>query len=695
MTKSLLVFILLLLPVFLFSQQEKTDSLLAAIRHVKHDTERVKILYELIEAISGSEWEGYNDQLKELAGKNSRALPAKHPLKKFYLNYYARALSNSGVIAYEKGNSAASLPYFRESMQIQEEIKDSTGACITAYNMASSYLALGNAPVAMDCIEKSLTLSTDKDKKALCLNSLGIISEKTGDIPAALDYHHQSLKLREELADKKGIANSFNNIGIIYFNQGDISAALDYFTKSLKIREELNEKREVANSLHNISTIFSLKGELQKAMEYSRKALKIQEETGDLKNVAASLDNIGVLYGKEGNLAMTMEYAQKGLAIQEKISDKGGMSSSLYIIGNVYNKQGQIAKAIPYLQKSLQLSQETGFPTKIRDAAELLKDLYKKQGNDAAALKMYELFIRMRDSVLNEETKKAALQKQYQYAYEKKEEALKKAQEKKEWMARAEQEKKEALQKKESRQKTYLVYGLSLIALLAVAVAFLFVRQHRLRARQQNLELEQKLLRSQMNPHFIFNVLNSIQSYIYKKDSINAGNFLSRFADLTRMILENSRENYISLEKEIAGLNNYLELQQLRFEDNFDYSIETAPGIDPAIIAIPPMLAQPFIENALEHGIPETEKGHIRIRFSLRETVLVMEIEDDGIGIENAKATKQSAHRSLATTITAERLVLLNRQSSEKIRMEVTEPEPGDRRRPGTKVVFHIPYTLV
>ncbi|HYG40110.1 MAG TPA: histidine kinase, partial [Cytophagales bacterium] len=185
---------------------------------------------------------------------------------------------------------------------------------------------------------------------------------------------------------------------------------------------------------------------------------------------------------------------------------------------------------------------------------------------------------------------------------------------------------------------------------------------------QRNLELEQKLLRSQMNPHFIFNSLTSIQNYIYKEKPELAASYLGKFAKLMRLILENSRQEYIPFSKEIETLQLYLELQKVRFADKFDFQIVIDPLIDQDEVSIPPMFAQPFIENSLEHGIVhKSEQGQIKISFSLQDDYILFEVEDNGIGRAKAaqinKALK-TGHHSYATTITEERLALIHEKSS-------------------------------
>jgi sensor histidine kinase YesM len=157
--------------------------------------------------------------------------------------------------------------------------------------------------------------------------------------------------------------------------------------------------------------------------------------------------------------------------------------------------------------------------------------------------------------------------------------------------------------------------------------------------------MQQRLLRSQMNPHFLFNSLASIQNFIIKEKPSLASDYLGRFSKLMRQILNSTAVEYVPLEEEISSIENYLALQKVRYRDMFDYTLEVDEEIDTETTRIPPMLAQPFIENAIEHGIlHKGSKGNIGVRFNLEnDQVRVFEVEDDGIGREKAQELLQSA----------------------------------------------------
>ncbi len=214
--------------------------------------------------------------------------------------------------------------------------------------------------------------------------------------------------------------------------------------------------------------------------------------------------------------------------------------------------------------------------------------------------------------------------------------------------------------------------------------------------RQQMADLEMKALRSQMNPHFVFNALNSVQNFILKNDTREASKYLTKFARLMRLILENSESPMVPLAREIELLRYYTELEQLRFSHRFSFDFQIDSGLNPESVSIPGMLIQPHIENAIWHGLMhKTESGHLKVRFlKADEKTLVCEIEDDGVGRARAAEIEKDRpknHRSTGLANIRNRLDLLNAQLAEDIRLDFEDlyDEQGQAR--GTKVVVRMP----
>jgi two-component sensor histidine kinase len=219
-------------------------------------------------------------------------------------------------------------------------------------------------------------------------------------------------------------------------------------------------------------------------------------------------------------------------------------------------------------------------------------------------------------------------------------------------------------------------------------------QRRRLQLEKSMVELEQKALRLQMNPHFIFNALNSIQSLISSHDEQTARFYLAKFSKLMRMILENSRNMVVTLDDEIKTLDNYLALEKFCSGDKFDYRIEADKDIDTSWITLPPMMIQPFAENAVIHGLKHLDRrGEIAIRFSMKGETLECSITDNGIGREKAAALnlaqRESHHKSTALKVTQERLDLLNKENTDSS-LEIIDLKDGNGNATGTRVVIRI-----
>ena len=210
----------------------------------------------------------------------------------------------------------------------------------------------------------------------------------------------------------------------------------------------------------------------------------------------------------------------------------------------------------------------------------------------------------------------------------------------------------------------------------------------RLRLENSLMDMERKALRLQMNPHFIFNALDSISSFIFKNDVEQAVRYLNNFAKLMRLTLESSMEHLHPVESEVSILKNYLELEKLRFQGKLEYQIDVSDEID-FDVGIPPMLIQPHVENAILHGIkPKDEPGTVNIRFFLEDELLICEVEDDGIGRERSREIqKRQDHRSMATQINHHRLELLKKSLGGQVEILIT-----DKKEPtGTLVRISLP----
>lgn len=240
------------------------------------------------------------------------------------------------------------------------------------------------------------------------------------------------------------------------------------------------------------------------------------------------------------------------------------------------------------------------------------------------------------------------------------------------------------------------ISALSLLVIIIMVFQWRYSRLNKKReVEKQLLRLESKALRAQINPHFIFNVLTAIQAYVGNSDTQSSEIYLGKFARLIRMILENSRESFIPLASEIKFLRHYMEMEQMRFEKGrLEFSIEVAPDIDPEQVHLPPMMIQPYVENAIVHGLKHKEQaGLVLVEFSGEGECLCCTITDNGVGRNHSKNGDQNrnGHQPLGMLITRERLELLNKDIAQQLEIHIEDLGTADGTASGTKVVLQIP----
>ncbi len=397
-----------------FSQNPKLDSLQIALKNAKHDSTKLRLKFEIGEAYSifrSGFWDSLATEAKKINAKK----------------LHSDILNNIGFIYYNEGDISNARAAWKQSLAIQVEIIDKPG-------------------------------------ESRSLNNLGAIYEYQGDIPKALDHYERSLKIRELVGDKEGVAGSLNNIGLIYSSQNDHKKALEYLTRSLKIDQELDDKSNIANVLANIGLVYSGMKDFQKSLAYYKRSLNILEELGDKKGISSCLRNIGAIYANTGDNTTALEYYLRSLEIAKAIKSKKGIALLFNHIAGTYISRKKYPEAREYADSALVLAKELGFPKIISDSEIRLSKIDSATGNYAGALAHHKKYVFYNDSINNEKTRKASLNNQLKYEYEKKEAVLNEQQAKE----RAVTEQKSLVQ-----QIAILCVALGLMVVIAFAMFML------------------------------------------------------------------------------------------------------------------------------------------------------------------------------------------------------------------------------
>lgn len=534
--------------------------------------------------------------------------------------------------------------------------------------------------------------------KIRAINCIGNYYFQRGDFKKSLQLYFQALNLSEKRNDTNNIIFSKNNIANVYTRTKDHQKAFkllkDCDSIFIQRKELISEER--AAILTNLATVYSNINENQLSIKTFHLVYKISLETKSILGQAITLANLGNEYLKINEVDKALRYSLDGLKIIET-NNIDFLKTEIYkTLGSVYSKKKDFKNAELYLKKAETLSKKIEDNVTLIEVYSKLKETYVAKGNYQSAFHTLESYIELREKIFGIETKKNVDELSTKYETEKKEGQIK---------ALSQQKKISELQ---SQRKTLILYSSVLVFFSVLLSLFFFFRKYKINKQNELLkqelqttnaekkanESELKALKSQMNPHFIFNALNSIQEQFMFGDKLVANEQMSNFTMLTRQILTVSGKKKISLSTEIDILTKYLELEKMRFGSDFKYHISVHENVDDEYIKLPPMLIQPFVENSIKHGLLHKEgEKEIAIHFELdkSENYLICVIEDNGIGREKSEEIKsKNKHNSFSTKSISQRLQLLNNSKKEQDVLKYEDLADENGIRIGTRVNIKI-----
>jgi tetratricopeptide (TPR) repeat protein len=495
-SKNIFLFLLIIgLQPYLFAQDldPELEKHIKELKLLNEDTNKINLLNKIVQDAPNGVWEQYNEQLKKLSttltesNNNAIKLNAKKAL--------ATALNNEAFLYDSQGDFDRALPLYKQSLNLRREVKDQSGVGQSLNNIADLYQSQGNIELALEYFKQSLEireLIKEEEGIAESLLNLGYLYDKLGDFTKALDYLQRSLKISENINQVIFISKALINIGNIYANNLDeLEKSIIYYRKSLAIQKKQGNQELAAYAIDNIGVaqrkiaekylgknefngLIALR--MDSALFYFESSLKIRETINDQRGISNSLNNIGEVYQSIDKHTEADLYLNKALAIRRQLNNKKDIAFSLTNLANLNYKIGKVELAKKYADEALQIATELGFPENIKRITKLLNELYYVKGDYKKSLEMYKLYIQMRDSIQNQETKKDMLKQQFQFEYDKKAEAdsLIAVEEKKVVEARFEQEK----------TQRYALYGGLLIVILFGGVMF---NRFRITQKQKNI----------------------------------------------------------------------------------------------------------------------------------------------------------------------------------------------------------------
>ncbi len=492
----------------------------------------------------------------------------------------------------------------------------------------------------------------------------------------------------------------YEGLGDNYMATNDAVKSVFNFQKGLDIANKHKITPKITDLNSKIGEAYAQDGAIDEAEEYFGNSL-ILSKNENKRRAVEEKNKVADFYNQKRDFAKEIELRQEALNEIESFDDEDKLNDDVnsgflspqrqnYKIANAYVAQDQYEKAIPYLERSISEADAREDLVVQKDAMRKLSEIYRDIGDYDKASEGYQRYVEVVDELYIKKEQELSQAKRFN-----KEIALKQNRISSLESERAinESRYKLAFENQELIQKNNRVQKWIIGTLIVIALLLLFTaynqRRNVNRQKYANNQLALKSLRSQMNPHFIFNALNSVNSFIANNDERAANKYLSEFSQLMRSVLENSEEDFIPLFKEIELLQLYVKLEHFRFKDKFDYTITVDERINVEDFVIPPMLLQPYVENAVWHGLRyKEEKGKLEI--DLKQTdpeTIAITITDDGIGRKKSKELKtdhQKNQKSKGMGNIRKRISILNEMYRDKVNVtveDVFENEEGTRVR--------------
>lgn len=616
-----------------------------------------------------------------------------------------------------------------ESMPVQTSSRDERVNLFRIYIDSANYFLKKDAAKSIEYVTKSLQSVSGKaspEQNGIAFETLGDINLFWNQPDLAADNFKRSLASRPKIdtrikLGRAFIANSnyqesialfkkllserlsnyqkvevYEGLGDTYKAIGDSKNSLGSYQSALNIANQHRISPKITNLNSKIGETYAMSGAAKEAEEYFDNSLNMAKQENK-KRAVIEKDKVADFYNQNRDFDKEIQL-RSGLLdelksipeeeIQDSEDDNISPQRQNYKIANAYVAQDKYVEAIPFLKKSIEEADKKEDLVVQKDATRKLSEVYKGIGDFGKAAENYEKYVEVVDELYIKKEQELSQAARFSREIALKQNRITSLENERilnESRYKLAFENQELIQKNNRIQK-WIIGSLIIIALLLLLAAYYQYKNVRQQKYANNL-LALKSLRTQMNPHFIFNALNSVNSFIATNDERTANKYLSDFSQLMRSVLENSEEDFIPLEKEIELLELYTRLEHFRFKDKFEYTISVDDRITLDAFVIPPMLLQPYVENAVWHGLRyKEEKGKLRIVFeAVSEDIVKIVIEDDGIGRNKSKAIKtenQKKQQSKGMGNIQKRISILNEMYRDKVDVTVEnvfENEEGTR----------------
>ena len=532
---------------------------------------------------------------------------------------------------------------------------------------------------------------------AVTLSNKGWVAEKRGDQVGALTHFLEALTYSEQARDTASTSILLYSIGIAYRKTNEHAQALEFLERSAVLERALGRTNKQANCAVAIGNTHRELGDTTRALEHLAQAAALYASIGDHQGLGIVAENRGDLLGPRDPTAALNAY-RTARAHYDTLRSTTDLAYVLRSLGMLYLRMGQVSDAADALRTGETLAKGTGDAELRMNYAFSLAELARAQGDADGVFSLMERYLALKDSLQGADTQRelARLRTAFDTERKEKDNALLRA-----------QNSEQAERIRRTRQR---LLGIAVIAALAVVAALLFFVNYRQKRRHATLLeelnrkladsnreiteinglLELKLLRSQMNPHFIYNSLSSAARMTQAGQQLEALAYLQGFARLLRQVLDHSVDDRVGVEAEADFLRQYLKLETVRL-GGLSYTVDVEPALLNEDAEVPALIVQPFVENAVLHGLSEKAgERRLAVRFDRAGEQVRCTITDNGVGRNATGAAVHSGkdHRSLGMQLTRERLLLLTRRLGGERSVRIEDLHDAHGAAAGTRVTL-------
>jgi tetratricopeptide (TPR) repeat protein/anti-sigma regulatory factor (Ser/Thr protein kinase) len=590
--------------------------------------------------------------------------------------------------------------YGLQSLEKSKEIGFSVGEAKALYSLGLTHGMTDSYASSLEYLNKCLLVARkNNDYSLVCdiYNSMGIVYKRIGDYPSSQDSYLKSLKVIDSFDLQINAASVYINLGVLHDLMDEKEKAIASYQKALEIYDGPDPEAMKNDVEVNLAIMSYTDGDYRAALDKFLKIVPYWSQEGNNIKLYDLYSNIGHCYLQLEQWDNAEEYLFKALDLANQLSLRQGQAFVYQNLANLMLQQNKLNQAMRYSNDNLKvLEGMEGAYERKKEAHEKAYEIYQASGQLEKAIFHLNKTMDYKDSLMNETKVKEIENLQVRHeVYVKDREIEANTLELALLNTRVEQNRKRTL---------YLIIISALLLFSASLLYFRYLAKKRSNAilseknrliseqrdtiGQMNRQLEKRMLRAQMNPHFIFNSLGSIQHLISTNDKKGALTYLSKFSKLLRQVLESSVNISLVLSEEIELLKIYVELEALRFDHSFSYQFEIDENLDIDAHEVPMLLVQPYIENAIIHGLmPKEGNKELKVSFTDKGDTIECVIEDNGVGLTQTEARK-SNRISRGMSITERRIQALKQHSAQQL---VKIENLSDENRSGTRVTILIP----